>query len=84
MVCNWLSMIVEDDVVICDGMGHAIGRSTRVFYTYNGIIGSQEQEWIHGACKILIGLFHHIFLMTNITKSKNMTCQLGTIQLEMP
>ena len=41
MVQNWMSMTVEDDTGINDGMGHAVGRIMRVFYVYDGIIGSQ-------------------------------------------
>ena len=39
MVRHWLSIIVEDDTVIYDGMGHEVGRILGVFYMYNGIIG---------------------------------------------
>ena len=39
MVWNWLYMIVEDAVFICDGLVHAVGRIMGVFYVYNGIIG---------------------------------------------
>ena len=39
VVPNWMYMIVECNVVIHNGMGHAVGRILGVFYMENGIIG---------------------------------------------
>ena len=39
VVHNWLSMKVEDDMVIHDGLVHAVVRSMGVFYADDGLIG---------------------------------------------
>ena len=57
VVRNWLSTTVEDDTVIHDGLGHAVRQSMGVFYTDDGIIGSQDQDWLQGSLNILIELF---------------------------
>ena len=84
VVLHWLSMTVEDDVVIHDGMGHVVGRRMGVFYTDDGLIGSQDPECLQGALNVLISLLRWIGLMANVAKSKTMTCQTGTILLVMP
>ena len=42
VVHHWLFMTVEDGMVILYDLGHAVGRTMRVFYVDDGIIGSQE------------------------------------------
>ena len=79
VVRNCLSMKVEDEAVINDGLGHAVGQIMGVFYTYDGIIGLRDPEWIQGGINILIGLFRQIGLVANTAKYKMMTCQPGTI-----
>ena len=81
VVRNCLSMTVEDDEIILDGMVHAVGRSMGVFYADDGLIGSRDSKWIQGSLKLLIGLFHWIGLMAKISKSKMMVCQIGKIRL---
>ena len=56
MVRNWLSMTVEDDTIIHDDLGHAVGQIMGVFYAYNGFIGSQDPEWLQRALNVIIGL----------------------------
>ena len=50
-----------------------------VFYADNGIIGSREPEWIQGAINVLIGILKRFGQMTNVAKSRTMTCHLGVI-----
>ena len=83
VVWYWLSVIVEYSAFIHDGMGHAVGSIVGVLYADDGLIGSQDTEWIVGGISILIGLFRRIGLMANVAKSKNMTCQPGTIRSGM-
>ena len=51
-----------------------VGRSMEVLYSDNGLIGLQELEWIQGALSVIIGLFHQIGLMENVSKFKMMMC----------
>ena len=54
-----------------------------VFYTNNGIIGSQCPEWLQGELNLLIGLFCRIGHMENVANYKIMTCQPGAIWSEI-
>ena len=42
MVQNWMSVTVEEDAVIHNGLRRAVGKIMGVFYTDNGLIGSQD------------------------------------------
>ena len=66
VVCHWLSLTVEDEAVIQDGLGHAMGQSLRFFNAGGGIHGSQDPERIPGALSLLIGLFWRIMLVANV------------------
>ena len=57
----------------------AVGRFMGVFYADEGMIGSRDPEWLQGTINVLIGLFRRVILMTNVARSKTMTCQLGAI-----
>ena len=83
MVRHWLSITVDDDVVIHNGTGYAVGWIMVFFYAYNFHICFHDLEWIQGFPNIIIGQFRHIGLMANLAKSKTMMCQLGKIQLGM-
>ena len=65
---------MEGGTVIHNRLGHAVGHSLGVFYADDGIIGSQDTEWLQGAFTVLIDLFLQIGLMANVTKSKTTTC----------
>ena len=79
VVWHWLSMTLEDVTVIHDGLGHAVGQSLEVFYVDDGLIGSQDPEWLQGGLNVLIVPFLRIGLIDNVAKSKTMTCNLGAI-----
>ena len=68
VVRHWLSMTVEYDVIIHDGLGHGMGQIMRVFYADYGIIGYMDPEWLQWSSNVLIGLFRHIGLVDNIAK----------------
>ena len=72
--------MVEYVSVVHDGLGRMVGQSLGVFYFYDGVLVSQELEWIQGALNILIRMFRWIFLADNVTKSKTMTYQLEAIR----
>ena len=54
-----------------------MGRSMGVFYADYGLIGSQDLDWIQWALNALIIIFRRVILMSEVTKSKTMTCQPG-------
>ena len=54
-----------------------------VLYSENGLIGSQELEWIQGDLSVIIGLFHQIGLMANVSRFKMMMCQPENTRSEM-
>ena len=83
VVRHWLSMKVEDDAFIQDRLGHAVGWRLGVFYENYVTLGLLDPGCIQGGLNVLIGLFLWIGVMTNITKSKIMTCQPGTIRSGM-
>ena len=64
---------MEYDAVIHNGLEHVLVKSLGVIYMYYGLIESRNREWIQGDLNILISL------ITNVAKSKMMTCKLGTI-----
>ena len=72
-------MKLEDDVVIHDWMGHAVGLRMGVFYLCDGTIWLRCPQWLQGAPNVLIGLFRRIDLMNNFTNSKIMTWWPGKI-----
>ena len=79
VVCHWISLTVEDKSTTHEGLGMEVGRCTGVFYADDSMIVSKDPEWIQGAINLLIGLFRRVNLVTNVVKSKTMTCQLGEI-----
>ena len=50
-----------------------------VFYADDGIILSRGPEWVQGVINVLIRLFRRFGLISNVEKSKIMTCQPGVI-----
>ena len=60
VVRNWLSITVEDDMIINYGMVHVVIWSMGVFYAENGLIGPLYPEWILRTLNVLIGLFYKL------------------------
>ena len=83
VVRHWISLMVEDEAVIQEGLGHAVGQKLRVFYVYDGILGSRDPEWIQGSLNVLVGMFQGIGLVANIAKLKTMACHPGVIRSGM-
>ena len=80
---HWLSLTVDDEVVLQDRLGHVVGRRLGVFYAYDGILGSRDTEWLQISLNVLIRLFWQINLAANIAKLKTMMCQTGKIRTGM-
>ena len=68
VIYQWMSIPVEDDAVIHDMLGHAVGWRLGIFYTCDSLLGSRYPEWIQGDLNVLIGLFRQIGLMANVAK----------------
>ena len=79
VVRHWLSLMVEDIELVCDGMGCMVGHSLGILYADDGPLGSQDPEWLQGSLNVLIGLLWRIILADNVAKSKTVTFQTGTI-----
>ena len=73
VICHWLSLKMEDNFAIHDGLGMAVGRSMGLLCADDGLIGSQDLEWIQGTINVLIGLLHGVGLVDNVAKSNTMT-----------
>ena len=83
VVPNWLVLVVEDQMVTQEGLGVAVGRYMRIFYIYNGVVGSWDPEWNQGAMNMPIVIFLWYGLVVNVIKSKSMTFQTVTLQYGM-
>ena len=51
-----------------------------LFYTDDVMLGLQDSEWLRVTMNLFIGLFRRYGLVYNISKSKAMTRQKGTIR----
>ena len=43
---HWLLLMVEDESVVHNGLGHTVFRIMGVFYADYGIIGSRDPDWL--------------------------------------
>ena len=57
LVSNWLAVTVEDQLVTHEGLGPAVGRCLGLLYAYDGVVGSEDTEWLQGAPNVIINLF---------------------------
>ena len=57
VIRTWLDMIMEDQRVAHDGLGETNGRCLGVLYANNGMVGSQEADWLHHSMNVLVELF---------------------------
>ena len=80
---TWLTMIVEDQRVDHGGLGETIGRCLGVLYAEDGMVVSQDADWMQRSMNILVGLFLRYVLAANVAKSCTMTCQHGALRLGM-
>ena len=55
-----------------DRLGEAVGWCLGVFYADDGMVGSQDLEWLQYLMKILVGLFQRYVLVANFAKSCRM------------
>ena len=83
VVIYWLALTVEDQLVAHKGLGLAIGRCLRLFYSDDGVVGLRYLEWLQGALNLLIGIFRRYKLVMNVESSKAMAYQMGTLSSGM-
>ena len=74
---------MEDESAKHEVLGMTIGRCIGLFYADDGMIGSRYPEWFQEAINVIIELFRRVGLMSNVAKSKIMTCQTGAICMGM-
>ena len=74
-----LDMTVEDQRVAHDRLGETVGRCLGVFYAGNGMVGSRDSDFLQHAMNVLVGLFRRYGLVSNVSKSRTMTCQPGAL-----
>ena len=80
---NWLSLTVEDESDVHDGLWMAVEKIMRVLYVDDGLIRSRYLEWLQVALSVLARLFCRVGLMLNVENSKTMTFQPGAIHTGM-
>ena len=83
MVCNWLALMVDDQLSVQEGLGLALGRCLVIFYANGGMVESRDPDWLQGNLNVIIGIFCRYGLVMNVTKSKVMICQPGALQSGM-
>ena len=57
MVRNWLLLMVEDKLVVHEGLGLMVGGCLGLFYAVDCMVESIYSEWLQGSLNVLIGLF---------------------------
>ena len=56
-IITWLDIAVEDQRVAHDGLGETVRRCMGVFYTYDGMVGSRDADWMQHSMNVLVGFF---------------------------
>ena len=80
---TWVAMMVEDQMVDHGSQGDTVGRSLRVFYADNGMVGSCDSECMQHVINVPVGLFRRYGLVANVVKTQTMTCQSGALRVGM-
>ena len=76
-------MTVEEQLVVHEGLGLAVGRCMVLFYADDRVVGSRDPERLQGEMNVLIVLFRRYGLVANYAKSKAIPCQLGILRFGM-
>ena len=82
VVREWLRQVLGDESAK-SGYGDHVRNFLALFYVDDGYIASQNKEQLQEALDILIGLFEHAGPVTNVTKTKAMTCIPGYIRTRL-
>jgi len=73
VVRYWLSEVLDDGSEY-DGHGRLVLERLTLFYVDDGLLASQNTEWLNMAIEVLVAAFERVGLKTNTTKMKAMTC----------
>ena len=57
VVRKFLALMVEDQLIAQEGLVLVVGRFLELFHNKNGMVGSQDPEWLQGSLNLLTGLF---------------------------
>ena len=79
LVCNWLALMLDDQLVAYDGLVLALGRCIGIFYANGCMLVLRGPEWLQVPLNVIIGLFRRYRLVANVTNSKAMTCHLDAL-----
>ena len=83
VVCNWLALMVDDQLPAQEGLGITLWRCLVIFYANGGMVGSRDPNWLQGDLNVIIGLLRRYVLVANVIKSKVVICQPGALQSGM-
>eukprot|EP00978_Attheya_sp_CCMP212_P016906 scaffold44614_cov73-Attheya_sp.AAC.3 len=78
VVRYWLSLVCGENVA-ANGLGYEVKEKYVIFYADHGLLLSCNQEWVQESFDILIGIFEHVGLRTNTSKTNAMICMPGHI-----
>jgi hypothetical protein len=79
VVREWLHQVLGDDAAR-GGIGDDVAEWLVAFYIDDGLVASRDPVWLQSSFDVLVGLFEHIGLVTNASKTKVMTCIPGRIR----
>ena len=68
-------MVLHPTTDVLEGQYLSLGKLAAYFYTYNGIVVSNQPERLQRAFDVLTDLFDQIGLRTNTRKMVSITCQ---------
>ena len=74
---------MENQRVAHFGLVETVGRCLGVLYAYDGMVVSQEPDWLQHSMNVLAGLFRRYGLAYNFVKSHTMTFQSGILRSGM-
>ena len=76
-------MTVEDKRVAPNRLRETVRRCLGVFYANDGMVGSQDADWLQQLMNVLVSFFQRYGLAANVAKSRTMTCQPGLLRSGM-
>ena len=76
----WLSITIDNDgACTITGLGHTVTDLLALLYADDTLIAATDPKWLQQAIDLLVHLFCHMCLDTNIEKTKLMLCDCGYI-----
>eukprot|EP00978_Attheya_sp_CCMP212_P005927 scaffold13219_cov61-Attheya_sp.AAC.3 len=71
VVCYWLSLVCREDIT-ANGLGYDEVKERRILFYANddGLLSLYNREWVQESYDVLIGIFEHVGLRMNASKTK--------------